>query len=193
MFQSGFLIPGHRSSCFRVGIFFTMVYLFPCECSGQIICQFVNLHFRKWRVGGNTHCGIKKPICSLYLHRYSFLGLTLTQKKWRTLWRMESLKSSRVRQIVCVIDEMDCCSAVWFGQRPGQVPHQRCLACVRHTLSISPQWIQSILASISYTASTQNECVLLWTRRVSTCSLEDHKHQQNTCCIMFSPAKVYHG
>lgn len=48
-------------------------------------------------------------------------------------WRVGKIppqKSGTERPVECVIDETDYCSAVWSGQWPGEVPHQRSLTCV---------------------------------------------------------------
>lgn len=165
MFLSGFLIPCHQSSCFWVGILFTMVYLFLCEYLCQIICQFVNLHYGKCKVSGNTLRRGKNTqmlILTLCLHLNFSLGHTHTHTHACLHTNIDNIfwsvvdgelerfwhKNLAQRGQLCVW-LMRLTTALLSGLARGLVRFHIRGACVQQTLSTSPLWIQSIHTSIN--------------------------------------------
>lgn len=148
MFQSGFLIPGHQSSCFWVGILLQWSICFHMSIKARSfvslsICTLVNLKSVATHSVAEKHLDAHSHalFLSIFFSDTHTHTHTYTQTQTASLemvkacggWRVgktPAWKSSTERPVVCVIDEIDFCFAVWFGQWPGQVPHQRRLSCV---------------------------------------------------------------
>ncbi len=168
MFLSGFLIPCHQSSCFWVGIFFTMLYLFLCENQRQIICQFVNLHCGKCKVSGNTRRTGKtlRRSFSRFISVLIFLSdahththtQICTQTQTASLEMVAALLDGELERFwhrnlaqrgqLCVW-LMRLTTALLSGLASSLVRFHIREACVQQTLSTSPLWIHLIHASIN--------------------------------------------
>lgn len=171
MFQSGFLIRGHRSSCFWVGSFLQCSICFHVNIKARSLVSISICTWANTKSVVTCSAGAKHPDDHSYPFRNPYFCFYFSPRRThihtRTaslemLWWSGSCKGSNIR---LQYREASCkrlllCSLVWTVAEPGTTS-ERAYLCFTHT-NRSPLWIRWIFESISQCRDPALLCALVF-------------------------------